>query len=71
MKTINVIKDEYIIDLHKQIQLLNDINELNNKIIQSKDDYIKQLENKIDEIKQLSNKAISIAKSSIINNLIK
>lgn len=59
---IDVLKDKYIKGLQEQIALLKEMDELNKKLIESKDEQIKFLHNKLDETLALANRAVSLLK---------
>lgn len=59
---IDVLKDKYIKGLQEQITLLKEMDELNKKLIESKDEQIKFLHNKLDETLALANRAVSLLK---------
>lgn len=60
------METNYIKSLKEKIEIMNDIIELDKKIIKEKDEYISQLQTKIDELIELTNQAIEVAKHHVI-----
>ncbi|MFY8160233.1 MAG: hypothetical protein ACOVNU_02810 [Candidatus Kapaibacteriota bacterium] len=50
----------YVDGLHEQIQILNDLKDLNEKIIKVKNEHIAELQTKVDELLKLLNESMSI-----------
>lgn len=69
MKVIEDLEQHYtryIKGLKEEIQILKDLNDINKKIIEVKDDRINDLQTKLDELLKLLNEATSLMQHKVL-----